>query len=709
MRSLVALITGRRTKYLILAVWLVATVAVAGFAGKLQSVERNDLASYLPAGAESTQVAKAQTAFGSADTLPAVVVYQRTTGLTGADRAKIRADARAFGRRTDLEGAVVGPTLSADGTAAQIVVPLDLGPDSFNRAADAVTAIRRTARQDTNGLSTHVAGPAGATADQSAAFGGIDSTLLVATIAVVVAILLLTYRSPVLWLLPVLSAGLALTGAQAAIYLLARYAHLAVTGDSGAVLTILVFGAATDYALLLIARYREELHRNADRHQAMAMALRHCAPPIVASALTVVAAMLCLPLADLQSTRSLGPVLAVGVLISLVVMLTLFPALLVSTGQWIFWPARPRYATAERAAAAGWWHRLGNRIARRPRLTWVATALVLGTLALGVTQLDATGFTSDESFRGRPDSVAGDQVLAHQFTAGTGTPIVVVSRPDRADDVRAAVAATRGVDAGSLTPSRIQGNRAYLEATLTDPAGSQAAYHAVDRVRAAVHAVPRAGALVGGDTAVQLDIQRTARGDRNLLMPIVFAVVFAILVLLLRSLVAPLLLIATVVLSYGAALGASAFAFRHVFGFAGEDSSLPLFLFVFLVALGVDYNIFLMTRIREEAAVHGTRAATLLGLASTGSVITSAGLVLAGTFAVLTTLPLTVVIELGLAVTFGILLDTFVVRSILVTALSLDVGRYLWWPGRLFRVAPRPPGTRPATPLTDAVRPGQPA
>jgi RND superfamily putative drug exporter len=705
--SIFGLIAGRRTKYLVLGLWLVAAVVAAGFAGKLQSVERNDLASSLPASAESTEVVKIQSSFGSADTLAAVVVYERPSGLTDADRAKIAGDAQVFARRTDLDRTVDGPTISGDGTAAQILVPLNLGPDSFNRAADAVTTIRQAARHDANGLTVHIAGPAGVTADQSEAVGGINTTLLLATVAVVVAILLITYRSPVLWLLPILSAGLALTAAQAAVYLLARYAHLTVTADSEAVLTILVFGAATDYALLLIARYREELHRHRDRHHAMAVALRRCAPAVIASALTVAAAMLCLPLAEMKATRGLGPVLAVGVLIGLAVMLTAFPALLVTAGRWIFWPARPRYATAERATA-GWWTRFGNGIAQRPRLTWVATALVLGALAIGVTKLDATGLTSEESFRGTPDSVAGEQILAHHFTAGVGTPIVIVSRPNPADDVRAAVAATRGVDPGSLTPIGIHGDHAYLEATLTDPPGSHAAYATVDRVRDVVHAIPQADALVGGDTAIQLDIQRTARHDRNLLMPIVFAVVLAILVLLLRSLVAPLLLIATVVLSFGAALGASAFVFRNIFGFAGEDSSLPLYLFVFLVALGVDYNIFLMTRIREETTRHGTRAATIIGLAATGGVITSAGLVLAGTFAVLATLPLTVVVELGFAVALGILLDTLVVRSVLVTALSLDIGRYLWWPNRLFRTPdqaqrPQPDATQATTPaLTGA-------
>ncbi|MBE1490569.1 MMPL family transporter [Plantactinospora soyae] len=687
--SFVGLVAGRRTRWVVLGFWLIAAIAAAGLAGRLGSVQRDDAAAALPADAESTQVVLLAPSTADTEALPAVVVYERSGGLVDADRAKLTADARLFAQRGDLDGAVVGPTLSADGTAAQIVLSLDLGPDPFERVGDAVATIRQVARADAGGMTVHVAGPAGSLADQSAAVSGIDTRLLLVTIAVVIAILLVTYRSPVLWLLPVLSAGLALVAAQAVVYLLARYANLAVTADSSAILTILVFGAATDYALLIVARYREELRRHEDRNDAMAVALRRSAPAIIASAGTAVAAMLCLLLADLNSTRNLGPVLAVGVLTGLVVMLTAFPALLVSTGRWVFWPARPRYGSPA-ADASGRWTRIGRSIARRPRLTWLATTFALGAMALGIIQLDASGLSSQESFRGSHDSVLGAQVLNRHFAAGVGTPIMVVSRADRADEVRAAVLGTRGVDAGSVTPGEIHGGRAYLKATLIEPADSQAAYDTVDRVRGAVHAVARADALVGGDTAIQLDIQRTARADRNILLPIVFAVVFTILVLLLRSLVAPLLLIGTVVLSFGAALGASVLVFRHVFGFSGEDSSLPLYLFVFLVALGVDYNIFLMTRVREEAARHGTRPATVLGLAATGGVITSAGLVLAGTFAVLTTLPLTMIVQLGFAVAIGILLDTVVVRSVLVPALSLDVGRHLWWPSRLFRESAEP-------------------
>ncbi|MET7670185.1 MMPL family transporter [Micromonospora luteifusca] len=661
-------------------------VIAAGFAGRLGDVQTDDVAATLPGSAESTRVLDVQTSFASTDTLPAVVVYERTSGLTEADRAKVTADAQAFGQRPDLDGQVVGPLFAEDGLAAQIVVPLNLGDDSFNMSDDVVDAMTATARQNADGLSTYVAGPAGATSDMSKAVNGLDLTLLLATMAVVIVILLITYRSPILWLFPLISAGFALVGAQAIIYLLARYADLTVTADGAGILTILVFGAGTDYALLLIARYREELRRHTDRHEAMAVALHRSSPAVIASAATVTAGMLCLLFADMNSTKGLGPVFAIGIVVGLAVMLTLFPALLVTVGRWVFWPVRPKHGSPE-PTASGRWASIGRRIARRPRLIWVVTAAALAALSAGALQLDASGLTNQESFRGQHDSITGEEVLARHFAAGVGSPVAVISRPGQAAEVRSTLTSTPGVDAASVTEPVVQGDRAYLEATLTDPADSKAAYDTVDRLRDRVHAVPGADALVGGDTAIKLDVQRATQRDVSLIVPIVSLVVLIILILLLRALVAPLLLIATVALSYGAALGVSALVFKYVFGFESSDSSFPLFAFVFLVSLGIDYNIFLMTRVREEALRLGTRPATLTGLAATGGVITSAGVVLAGTFAVLTSLPLVQLVQIGFAVSFGILLDTLIVRSVLVTALSLDLGRYMWWPSRLFRKA----------------------
>ena len=387
--------------------------------------------------------------------------------------------------------------------------------------------------------------------------------------------------------------------------------------------------------------------------------------------------------------------LAIGVTVAVAAMMTLLPALLVICGRWVFWPARPSYGTAE-PTSRGLWARAGGLIAKRPRTVWVATVLVLGAMAIGLTGLQASGLTTAQTFRGQPDSVAGQAVIDQNFPAGDGQPVQVVASAAQAAPVAAAFRAVPDITA--VTAPVISGGHAYLNGTLTVPPDSQAAYATINRVRAAVHAVPKADALVGGTTATNLDIQRANVRDREVIIPVILAVVLVILMLLLGALVAPLVLIATVVLSFAAALGVSALFFSRVFGFGGADGSFPLFTFVFLVSLGIDYNIFLMTRIREEAAVHGARQGALTGLAATGGVITSAGLVLAGTFAALGTLPFTTLTELGFAVAFGVLLDTIVVRSVLVTALNLDLGRWMWWPSALARRPAPEPGQREGQP-----------
>ena len=663
-----------------LAFWIVV-VAVAGpLAGKLNSAQKNDASSWLPHNAESTQVVELAKRFTPSDTFPAVVVYEHPGPITGTDGARAAADAKRFAGLDHVSGKIIGPIPAKDGKALQVIVPIKAGTDGWNDIAPVVKDMRSIAH--TSGGSVYVTGPAGYAADFSKVFTGFDSTLLYITAAIVIAILLFTYRSPILWTLPLACVFVALTAAQAVIYLLARHAGLTVNGQSAFILTVLVFGAGTDYALLLVARYREELRRHADRHQAMAEALHRAGPAIIASGSTVVLSLLTLLVAELASTKSLGPVLAIGVAVGLCAMLTLLPALLVIFGRWMFWPRRPTLGSAE-PTEHGLWARIGARMARRPRLVWVVTAVVLGAMALGLTGLEANGLQNRDAFRTKPEAVTGERVLARHFPAGAGDPVQVVGKADAAQQLQSALSSTPGVTA--VTAPVVKDGLAYLEGTLTTSSDSQAAFDTVDRLRASVHAIGGADAKVGGGSAVNLDIQNASRHDRNLVVPLVLLVVLAILGMVLRALVAPLLLAGTVVLSFAAALGVSALIFDHLFGFAGADPSLPLWVFVFLVALGVDYNIFLMTRVHEEARHHGTRPGALLGLAATGGVITSAGLVLAGTFVALATLPLVLVTEIGFAVAFGVLLDTFVVRSVLVTALNLDVGRWIWWPSRLHR------------------------
>jgi RND superfamily putative drug exporter len=684
-RRIANLVCGRWSKWGVLVFWIAVFVVAGPLSGKLNSAQKNDASSWLPKNAESTQVVDLAKRFTPSDVFPALVVYERSGGpVTAADRAKVAADMQRFVGVQDVTGKVLGPIPSTDGQALQVVVPVkvDAKGNGWQQLSPRVEQLRSIAHAGAGDLHAYVTGPGGYFADFANVFSGFDTTLLYITALIVICILLLTYRSPVLWILPLSCVFVALTAAQAVIYLLARHAGLTVNGQTAFILTVLVFGAGTDYALLLTARYREELRRHADRHQAMAVALGRAGPAILASGSTVILSLLTLLVAELASTKSLGPVMAIGVAVGLCAMLTLLPALLVIFGRWMFWPLRPTLGSPE-PTERGLWARIGRRIARRPRLVWVVTAVVLGSLALGVTGLKANGLQSKDSFRTKPEAVTGEQVLARHFPAGAGSPVQLIGRADAASQLQSALSATPGVTAA--TRPLVKDGYAYVEATLTTPSDSQAAYDTVDRLRARVHAIPGADAKVGGGSAVNLDIQRATRHDRNLVVPLVLLVVMVILGLVLRAVVAPLLLAATVVLSFGAALGVSAQAFDHLFNFAGADPSLPLWTFVFLVALGTDYNIFLMTRVHEEARRHGTRRGALIGLAATGGVITSAGVVLAGTFAALGTLPLVFITEIGFAVAFGVLLDTFVVRSVLVTALTLDVGRWIWWPSGLRR------------------------
>jgi putative drug exporter of the RND superfamily len=683
--------SGRRTKWAVLVFWVIVIALTGSLAGKLMGAEKNDASAYLPASAESTQALKLQDHFTSKNLNPAVVVYVRSSGLTPADLAKITTDAKKFATLNNA-GKVIGPIPSRDRKSAEVLIEAHLG---FSSAiTNFVNRVHSIGSAGDPGLHAYVTGPAASAADSVKIFKGIDSTLLYATLGVVIVLLLLTYRSPILWLLPIMSAGVSLIAAEAVIYELVVHEGLVVNGQTAGILVVLVLGASTDYALLLIARYREELRRHEDRHEAMAVAMRRAGPAIFASGLTVIAAMLCLLAADSADISGLGPVAAIGVGVGLLAMITLLPALLVITGRWVFWPLRPRYGSQD-PTSRGPWARIGSRIARRPRRVWILTAVLLAVATLGLIGFQFRALTQAQSYRGTPSAVAGERVLAQHFPAGAGQPVYVIGKAQQAAPLRAALAGTRGIAA--VSPPQVKDGLVLLQGTLAVPPDSQAAYTVVSQVRAAVHPVPGADAKVGGSTAINADVQHYAIRDRNVIIPLILVVVLIILGLLLQAVVAPLILIGTVILSFGAALGLSALAFQHIFGFAGADNSMPLFCFVFLAALGIDYNIFLMTRVREESLKSGTHRGMLAGLAATGGVITAAGLVLAGTFATLATLPLVILTEIGFTVALGVLLDTLVVRSVLVTALTLDIGRHMWWPSRLAArrdddVAAAPPG-----------------
>jgi len=686
-----------RRRWLALGLFVLCLL-VAGFAGpysgRLADVQTNDNAAFLPKTAESTEVNDLQRRFVDQETTPGIIVWERESGITAADRSLATqqlAEVRAVPKVVSVTPLIP----SQDGRALQAVVQL-AGTDGME-LTDAANAVRDEV-QGSDGLSAYLTGPAGLLADLIAAFEGIDSTLLLVTGAVVIVILLLVYRSPVLWIFPLLSVGFGYALAGGLVYLLANKDVLTLNGQSQGILTVLVFGAGTDYALLIIARFREELRRYEDKYDAMRAALRGAGPAILASGVTVILGLLCLLFSDLSSNKSLGPVAALGIAATMAAMLTLLPALLALAGRRAFWPFVPRYGS-EATEAQGFWGRVARFVGRHARAVAVVVVLVLVGLSLGIGQLRVSGLSQSESFTTTQESVTGQQALERHFPAGVGSPAVIIAREAAADQVLSVVKQTPGVsDAAFLSaggggggePSgsgapRVEGGLVQIDATLASAPDSRAADDTVRQLRSAVHAIPGADAKVGGFSAINLDVSDASKRDRVVIIPIVLAVILVVLAVLLRALVAPLLLIVTVVLSFAATLGVCALVFNHVFHFAGADTAFPLFAFVFLVALGIDYNIFLMTRVREETLHIGTRPGVLRGLAVTGGVITSAGVVLAATFSVLGVLPLVFLAEIGFAVAFGVLLDTIVVRSLLVPALVYEVGRPVWWPSRLAR------------------------
>lgn len=709
-RSVAEWITHRRAKWVVVVLVLLFVGGIGGgFGPKLTGVQENDIAAFLPGDAESTQVIAQTAALGAdPDAIPLIVLYVRDGGVTPADTAKAGADGQRFAALDTVADEVIGPIPSQDGEALQVIVTLSIGED-FEAIPGALDGIRGIAEDGSAGLDVTLAGPGAFAADQAESFAGIDGILLLTAIGIVIVLLLLTYRSPILWIIPLMCGVFAVFTAQGFVYLLARYADLTVNAQSAGILSVLVLGAGVDYALLVVARYREELHHFEDRHEAMAHALHRAAPAVLASGATVIVGLLCLLFAQLNSTSGLGPVAAAGIVMALIMMLVLLPALLVVFGRWVFWPFIPRFGTPSRSES-GIWSKIGTRIERAPRRVWVGTSVALAVMSIGVLQLNATGLSNEDTFTSEQPSVAAEAVLAKHFPSGAGSPVQVIAAADASGAVADVLGGVEGIDAASVTEVAQGGGLAYLEATLSDAPDSDAAFATIDRARESLSGLEGADALVGGQTAINKDVQDASSADNRLIIPVILLAVLIILGLLLRSIVAPLVLLGTVVLSFGAALGISALVFRHVFGFAGADSSFPLFAFVFLVALGIDYNIFLMTRVREEALRIGTHRGALVGLAATGGVITSAGLVLAGTFAALGSLPIVFLAELGFAVALGVLLDTLVVRSILVTALNLELGRWMWWPSNLWRTdggdSHLADAAHPADPVPSSTSPG---
>lgn len=702
---------------ILLIVWFVAAAIGGPTFGKLSSVSSNDQASFLPATAESTEALDWQKKFTDSSSIPAVVVIESDTAIDRSALADFADLGTALGAvdgvevpESGQESSVVGPIPSEDGLAVEFIVPL-----SESDGVRAVIADLRdvVAEGVPAGMTGYVTGPAGLTADLVNAFGGIDGILLLVAGGAVFLILLLVYRSVILPFLVLFTAVFALSAAILLVYAFASWGWISLSGQSQGILSILVIGAATDYSLLLVARYKEALGHISSRWDAVLSALRAAWEPIVASGATVIIALLCLLFSDLNSNKSLGPIAAIGIVFALFAALTLLPTFLVVFGRVAFWPLMPKvepHADREPAGAGelrglvgvkGVWRRIGSLIARRPRTTWIVALVVLVAGGAGILQLQANGVPQTDLVLTQSDAVDGQEVLAKHFDAGSGSPVVIVASEGAAVEVADAVDSTGGISSAtvftgngrpSMDPTApapepvVRDGKVLINAVLDFEADSDQAEEVVRQLRTTLPTIDES-VLVGGVTAIALDTNDTSQRDLIKIVPIVLLVILFILMLLLRSILAPVLLIVSVVISYITALGVSALVFNHVFEFPGADAAVPLFGFVFLVALGVDYNIFLMTRVREESLNLGTRAGILRGLGVTGSVITSAGVVLAATFAALAVIPILFLVQIAFIVAFGVLVDTIIVRSLLVPALSYDIGKAIWWPSKLAKAA----------------------
>ena len=736
-------------RILLPTVLVVVWFAIAGLGGptfgKISDVSTNDQAGFLPASAQSTEVNEWQSKFNDSESIPAIVVFQKDSGIvTDADKLKFDEltttleDAKGVAPTVEGEmPSVLGPTYSEDGEAVEYLVFFDASGEEL---LGNITDVRSELKDVTPaGFTSYVTGPGGLLADFVSGFAGIDGILLIVALLAVFIILLVVYRALLLPILVLLTSVFALSGSILGIYYLALNDVIKVSGQSQGILSILVIGAATDYALLFVARYREALFEVQNKWSALGRAFRGSFEPIFASAATVIAALLCLLFSDLNSNKALGPIAAFGIGFAFLAAISFLPALLAIFGRAAFWPFMPKPGKKKLApveqgtlpgleGVRGLWKGVGNLVGKKPRATWIITLVVLLAAIAGLPGLKASGIPQTDFLLGdNIESVDGQDVLAKHFDAGDGSPVVIVADEKKYEAVLAAAEATDGISKASVqadakamaaaykkaaedaaaaaasayaagppaagapsafvmpqidTIPQVVDGKVIINATLKYQADSAAAENVVKQMRTDLVSEDPS-VLVGGETAIALDTNETAQADLAKIIPIVLLVIFLILMLLLRSIVAPLVLIFTVVVSFAATLGLSAIFFNNVFGFPGADASVPLFGFVFLVALGIDYNIFLMTRVREESINLGTRPGILKGLTVTGGVITSAGVVLAATFAALGVIPLLFLVQLAFIVSVGVIIDTALVRTLLVPALAYDIGPKIWWPSKL--------------------------
>jgi RND superfamily putative drug exporter len=722
----------------LIVIWFGLGAVGGPYFGRIEEVSEVDLTAFLPESAEATQVSKKLGNFISDDTLATVIVFEAEGNkkLTSTQQDQITEATSQIADIEGVEGEVSPPVVSDDSQAAFIVAQAstEVGLE------EVVGNIRDELKAEKlDGISFYATGPAGFAADLNVAFAGIDGILLLTALAVVFTILIIVYRSVLLPIIVLLTSIFALSASILIVFTLAKMGVVELNGQVQGILFILVIGAATDYSLLYVARYREALYANGHRWDATVEAYKGAFEPILASGATVIVGLLCLLLSDLASNKALGPVGSIGIFMAMLAAFSFLPATLLLTGRKAFWPVVPRASlTAQkehkRKLEKGFWHKVGELVRSRPRPIWILTTVALGLLALFAPQIRADGVAQSDLILGYSEAREGQAVLGKHFPDGSGSPALLVVTESDMDEVVRAADKTKGVEsvavvaagvesgfkplgeyaaeietdirkaieesiAGSPFPVPVDSlvaeanpfkgavpvvdnGEVLLQVTLSDDPNSAAAKRTIDQLRTNVKAVSQ-GAMVGGATAAQLDTNTASIRDRMIIIPVVLLAITVILAILLRSIVAPILLLLTTILSFASTLGVSAVLFNDVLGFPGADPSVILYGFVFLVALGIDYNIFLMTRVREETIKVGTRKGVIKGLVVTGGVITSAGIVLAATFAALGVIPILFLFQLAFIVAFGVLLDTFVVRSLLVPALIHDIGAGVWWPSRL--------------------------
>ena len=697
MNAIIRFITGPKTAWVTLLIGLIfAALSFTVFAAEESNVSPDN---GLPDDSEVILVDQALADMPGSEGTAAVVVLAKASGeftddeivwLQGEFDPMIQMPTggvnELFTEFSNLEmmgEAFVPPaTISDDNTTAVVTIPMD-EIDDVDERAERVAEIRTLIGEETlPGVEAYVTGPEGFQVDLAGVFAGADFTLLLATVLIVIVLLLVTYRSPILWIVPLLVVGTADGMAGQIGRNVAAFFNITADGSITGILSVLVFGAGTNYALLLIARYKEELLLIEDRHEAMTRAVKGAGPAILASGGTVALALLTLSFAELGGNRALGLVCASGIIVAMIAALGVLPAAIVVFGRGLFWPFVPKFGGVNKSET-GWWAKLGKGVSRRPVTVAILGIALLGGLTAGSTGI-TIGIPETEQFRVKPEAVTGIEVLGEAFPAGASAPAQVIAVNDYADDVIDAALDSPLVASAEVVDQSDDFSR--IDVVLDAEGGSEEAYAAIETLRENVQSVPGANALVGGDDATRLAVKQAYERDQLLVIPLILVLVFIVLVLLLRALLAPILLLGSVVLSFFSAMGAAWLIFQNVFGMSGLDFSVFLYSFLFLVALGVDYNIFLVSRAREESANladsvrQPTRQAMIKALGATGGVITSAGILLAAVFAVLGVLPLIALFQVGIIVGIGVLIDTLLVRTVVVPALAFITGDTFWWP-----------------------------